>query len=124
MQKKTLLAVLSGLSTKILKGLNATLTIEQQTNAIFDRCAASNFAANAPDDVAEPGTQELELAPGALELVGMNVASYQYGSALRGRGGWARNHDLLGMKPSFCRFRSVSTPNAAKIIRHGIIGTE
>ncbi|MET4520282.1 hypothetical protein [Bradyrhizobium sp. I1.7.5] len=27
MQKKTLLAVLSGLSTKILKGLNATLTI-------------------------------------------------------------------------------------------------
>jgi hypothetical protein len=27
LQKKTLLAVLSGLSTKILKGLNATLTL-------------------------------------------------------------------------------------------------
>jgi len=30
LQKKTLLAVLSGLSTKILKGLNATLTIERR----------------------------------------------------------------------------------------------
>ncbi|MET4631948.1 hypothetical protein ABIB83_009013 [Bradyrhizobium sp. I1.8.5] len=30
MQKKTLLAVLSGLSTKILKGLNATLTFKHR----------------------------------------------------------------------------------------------
>jgi len=39
-----------------------------------------------------------------------------------------RNHNLLGSsrpdEAGFSRFRSVSTPNAAKIIRHGSIGTE
>jgi len=75
---------------------NPRREIERRTKAIFDRCAASNFAANAPDDAAEPGTQELEFAPGALELVGMNVASHHHGGALCGRGGWAEITIYLG----------------------------
>ncbi|MGY3195592.1 transposase [Bradyrhizobium sp. USDA 4509] len=38
MQKMTLLAVLSGLSTKILKGLNASLTLDPFTPAVFAFC--------------------------------------------------------------------------------------
>lgn len=40
MQKKTLLAVLSGLSTKILKGLNATLTLFEIEREIHGSSAA------------------------------------------------------------------------------------
>jgi hypothetical protein len=37
------------------------------------------LAPDVTDDAAKPGAQELELAPGALELVGMGVASHHDG---------------------------------------------
>jgi hypothetical protein len=75
---------------------NPQREIERRAKAIFERCAASNLAANVPDHAAEPGAQELELAPGALELVGMRVASHHHGGALCGHGGW-RITIYLGM---------------------------
>src|ERR1700722_12734462 len=102
---------------------NLPREIDQRAKVIF--CAAGNLAANVPDDAAEPSAQKLELAPGALELVGMRVAPHRGGSPRRLV---AEITIYLGMprpdEARFSRFKSVSTPNAAKIIRHGSIGTE
>ena len=43
---------------------------------------AVDLAADVADDAAEPGAQEFELAPGALELVGMGIAPDHDGGAL------------------------------------------
>src|SRR4029450_3828190 len=56
--------------------------IEQRAKAIFERCIARDLAPDVTDDAAKPDAQELELAPGALELVGMGVASHHDGSPL------------------------------------------
>ena len=56
--------------------------IEQRTQAILERGIALDLAANVPDDAAEPGAQEFELPPGALELVGMRIAPHHDGGAL------------------------------------------
>ena len=48
--------------------------IEQWAKAVFQRCVARDLAPDVTDDAAKPRAQELELAPGALELVGMGVA--------------------------------------------------
>src|SRR5262249_10580029 len=50
--------------------------IEQWAKAIFECCIARNLTTDVTDDAAKPGAQELELAPGALELVGMAVAPH------------------------------------------------
>jgi len=56
--------------------------IEQRAKPIFECCIARGLAADVTDDAAKPRAQELELAPGALELVGMGVASHHDGSPL------------------------------------------
>lgn len=43
--------------------------IEQRAEASFQHRIAINFAADVADDPAKPRPPELELAPGALELV-------------------------------------------------------
>src|SRR5215470_9155866 len=56
--------------------------IEQRAKAIFERCIAGDLAADVTDDAAKARAQEFELSPGALELVGMGVASNHDGGAL------------------------------------------
>src|SRR5438477_11556572 len=56
--------------------------IEQRAKAILKCAIALDLAANVPDDAAEPGAQEFELPPGALELVGMRIAPHHDGGAL------------------------------------------
>src|SRR5215831_17002197 len=56
--------------------------IEQWAKAIFERCIACDLATDVTDDAAKPRAQELELAPGTLELVGMGVASDHDSGAL------------------------------------------
>jgi len=56
--------------------------IEQRAEAVLERRIALDLAADVPDDAAEPGAQEFELAPGALELMGMGIAPDHDGSAL------------------------------------------
>ena len=105
---------------------NPQREIEQRAKVIFELCAAGNLAANVPDDAAEPSAQKLGLAPGVLELVGMRVAPTVAARSADPAGGEITIY--LGMprpdEARFSRFKSVSTPNAAKIIRHGSIGTE
>jgi hypothetical protein len=43
--------------------------IEQRAKAILERCVTLDLAPDVADDAAEPGAQEFELAPGALELL-------------------------------------------------------
>jgi hypothetical protein len=52
---------------------NPQREIEQRTKAILERRIALDLAANVPDDAAEPGAQEFELPPGALELSSSGV---------------------------------------------------
>src|ERR1700693_565962 len=61
---------------------NPQREIEQRTQAILERGIALALAANVPDEAAEPGAQEFELPPGALELVGMRIAPHHDGGAL------------------------------------------
>src|SRR5713101_6109153 len=56
--------------------------IEQRAEAVFERCVALDLAADVADDAAEPGAQELQLSPGALELVRMRIAPDHDGGAL------------------------------------------
>ena len=56
--------------------------IEQRSKAILERGIALDLASDVADDAAEPGAQEFELPPGALELVGMRVAPHHDGGAL------------------------------------------
>src|SRR5262245_55469809 len=56
--------------------------IEQRAKAVFERWVACDLTADVTDDAAKPCAQELELAPGALELVGMGVASDHDGGTL------------------------------------------
>jgi hypothetical protein len=43
--------------------------IDQRAKAILERCVTLDLAPDVADDAAEPGAQEFELAPGALEQV-------------------------------------------------------
>ena len=43
--------------------------IEQRAKAIPERCVTLDLAPDVADDAAEPGAQEFEFSPGALELV-------------------------------------------------------
>jgi hypothetical protein len=56
--------------------------IEQRAEAVFERCVALDLAADVTDDAAEPRVQELQLPPGALELMGMRIAPDHDGGAL------------------------------------------
>jgi hypothetical protein len=56
--------------------------IEQRAKAILEPGITLDLAANVADDTAEPGAQEFEFSPGALELVGMGVAPDHEGGAL------------------------------------------
>jgi len=56
--------------------------IEQRANAVFERWVARDLAADVTDDTAKSRAQELELPPGALELVGIGVASDHDGGTL------------------------------------------
>jgi hypothetical protein len=47
--------------------------IEQRAKPIFERCIARDLAPDVTDGAAKARAQELELAPGALELVGMGI---------------------------------------------------
>jgi hypothetical protein len=49
--------------------------IEQRTKAILEPGIPLDLAANVADDTAEPGAQEFEFSPGALELVGTPARS-------------------------------------------------
>jgi hypothetical protein len=48
--------------------------VEQRAEASFQRRIAVNLATDVADDPAKPRPQELELAPGALELMGVSIA--------------------------------------------------
>ena len=56
--------------------------IEQRAEAVLERGIALDLAADIADHAAEPGSKEFELAPGALELVGMRIAPHLDGGAL------------------------------------------
>ena len=56
--------------------------IEQRAKTVFERGVALDLAADVADDAAEPGSQEFELSPGALELMGMGIAPHHDGGAL------------------------------------------
>jgi hypothetical protein len=45
--------------------------IEERAEAVFEHCVALDLAADVAVDAAEPGAQEFELSPGALELMRM-----------------------------------------------------
>ena len=59
----------------LILGAHPLRQIEQRTEASFQRRIAINLAADVADDPAKPRPQELELAPGALELVGVGIAA-------------------------------------------------
>ena len=48
---------------------------EQVARSVLKRRIAGDLAADVADDPAEPGAQELELAPGPLELMGVGIAA-------------------------------------------------
>jgi hypothetical protein len=56
--------------------------IEQRTKTNLKPGVTLDLTANVADDAAEPGAQEFEFSPGALELVGMGVAPDHNGGAL------------------------------------------
>ena len=56
--------------------------IEQRAEASFQHRIAINLAADVADDPAKPCPQELELPPGAFELVGVDIAADHNGGAL------------------------------------------
>ena len=53
----------------LILGAHPLRQIKQRAEASFQRRIAINLAADVADDAAEPRPQELELAPGALELM-------------------------------------------------------
>src|SRR5262245_65146526 len=61
---------------------NPQREIEQRAEAVFEHCVALDLAANVTDDATEPGAQELQLPPGAFELVGVRVAPHHDGGPL------------------------------------------
>src|ERR1700722_10522433 len=61
---------------------NTQRQIEQRAEAVFERRVALDLAANVTDDAAEPRAQELQLPPGAFELMRMRVAANHDGGAL------------------------------------------
>jgi hypothetical protein len=61
---------------------NPQREIEQRAKAVLKCAIAFDLAANVPDDAAEPGAQELQLPPGALELMRMCIAPDHDGGAL------------------------------------------
>ena len=56
---------------------NPPRQIEQRAKAVLERAIAVE-----PNDAAEPGAQEFELSPGALELMRMGIAPDHGGGAL------------------------------------------
>src|SRR5262249_25975350 len=60
---------------------NPQCKIEQRTKAILPCGIVFDLSANVADDAAEPGAQEFEFPPRALELVGMRIASHHNGRA-------------------------------------------
>ena len=74
--------------------------IEQRGEARFQLRVAFDLAADVADDPAEPGAQELERPPGALELVGVAVAADHDGGAL------GHPHDSSGAAARRCAWRA------------------
>ena len=67
----------------LILGAHPLRQIEQRTEASFQRRIAINLAADVADDPAKSRPQELELAPGALELMSVGIAADHDGGALR-----------------------------------------
>src|SRR5258705_10129503 len=67
----------------LILGAYPLLQIEQRAEAGFQGRIAINLAADVADDPAKPRPQELELAPGALELMSVGIAADHDGGALR-----------------------------------------
>jgi hypothetical protein len=61
---------------------NTRRQIEQRAEAVFEHRIALDLAANVTDDAAEQRAQELQLPPGAFELMRMRVAAGHDGGAL------------------------------------------
>src|SRR5882672_2836693 len=55
---------------------------EQRNEDGFESAIAVDLAGDIADQAPQPGAQELELAPGPLELMGMGVATHHDGSPL------------------------------------------
>src|ERR1700748_429600 len=66
----------------LILGAHPLRQIEQRAEASFQRRIAINLAADVADDPAKPRPQELELAPGAFELVRMGIAADHDGGTL------------------------------------------
>src|SRR3984893_15122529 len=71
-----------GPALALLLMANPQREIEQRAKAVLKCAIAFYLAANVPDDAAEPGAQELQLPPGALELMRMRIAPDHDGGAL------------------------------------------
>ena len=67
----------------LILGAHPLRQIEQRAEASFQRRIAINLAADVADDPAKSRPQELELAPGALELMSVGIAADHDGGALR-----------------------------------------
>src|SRR6478752_5001425 len=66
----------------LVLGAHPLRQIEQRAEASFQRHIAINLAADVADDPAKSRPQELELAPGALELMSVGIAADHDGGAL------------------------------------------
>src|SRR5882724_6713097 len=67
----------------LILGAHPLRQIKQRGEASFQRRIAINLAADVADDPAKSRPQELELAPGALELMSVGIAADHDGGALR-----------------------------------------
>jgi hypothetical protein len=67
----------------LILGAHPLRQIEQRAEASFQRRIAINLAADVADDPTESRPQELELAPGALELMSVGIGADHDGGALR-----------------------------------------
>ena len=72
-----------GAALMLILGAHPLRQIKQRAEASFQRRIAINLAADVADDPPKPRPQELELAPGAFELVGVGIAADHDGGALR-----------------------------------------
>src|SRR5258705_825603 len=72
-----------GAALMLILGAYPLRQIEQRAEAGFQGRIAINLAADVADDPAKSRPQELELAPGALELMSVGIAAYHDGGALR-----------------------------------------
>ena len=64
-----------GAALAVILEADAEREIEQRAAAALQRGITVDLAADVANDAAETGAQELELAPGALELMGVGVAA-------------------------------------------------